>query len=580
MRSTLKTLPGLLIRLALLAVIAAGSNLWLVRIRDSILNHRSALAGQPSLNEPTNPLVQQVVLVLIGGLRYDASLEMPFLNTLREQGLDARCAGQYPSNSQTVWTTLISGAGPEISDAPLVNLPYEQLSFLTVDGLFTEAKRANLTTALVGYQWWERMIPEHAVDRRFFVSATDARSDSEVTETALGLMGRLPPNLLLIHLSEVAGAAQAYGTDSEEYLTAVQNADSHLREIAQVMSLTRNVLIVTSDHGYLSDGGHGGGDPEVVLTPLVMVGARIAQGSHHDIRQTDIAPTVAALLGLAVPSAAQGDILFDTMTLDEAESTEKWVAWSQQRVELSSLYLESIGQEPLTDAARGDAAIAYSSLLVRNYGSARRLAEFAVRESTKEMIMGRSQRTTGEQQRRLPLAALSIAAGAYLLWRRWSSTTAALSASALSTVVIYDLLFLWQGHVHSFSTTGDWETFATDAAVRLARALVPAICVITWLVWRERRRPPAEIATLIYSFGLILAFLLTLPLAATYVLNGFEVTWRLPHHLSAFLQVSSLLQLGTAAFLIIPLPLISIPTDRALRWVATRVGARARGSDR
>ena len=311
-----------------------------------------------------------------------------------------------------------------------------------------------------------------------------------------------------------------------------------------------------------------------------MVGARTAQGTHDGIRQTDIAPTVAALLGLAVPSAAQGDILFDSMTLDEAESTEKWVAWSQQRVELSSLYLESIGQEPLTDAARGDAAIAYSSLLVRNYGSARRLAEFAVRESTREMMMGRSQRVTGEQQRRLPLAALPIAAGAYLLWRRWTSATAVLSASALSTAVIYNLLFLWQGHVFSFSTIGDWETFATDTAVRMARALVPAICIITWLVWRQRRRSPIEITTLIHSFGLILALLLTIPLAATYVLNGFEVTWRLPHHLSAFLQVSSLLQLGMAAFLIIPLPLISIPVDRALRWVASRVGTRAGWSDR
>ena len=580
MHIMLRRWPGLLVRIALLLVIAWGSNLWLVRVRDSVHNHRSVLTGQPSLNDPTNPLVQQVVVVLIGGLRYDASLEMPFLNTLREQGLDARCAGDYPSYSQGAWTTLISGAGPEISDAPLVDLPYEQLSFLTVDGLFTEAKRANLTTALVGFHWWEKMIPEQVVDRRFFVSATDAQSDLQVTQMALELMGNLPPNLLLIHLSEVTGAAQAYGTDSQEYRSAVQNADSHLREIAQVMSLTRNVLVVTSDHAYLADGGHGGADTEVVITPLVMVGARIAQGSRDGIRQADIAPTVAALLGLAVPSAAQGDILFDSMVLDEAESTEKWVSWSQQRVELSSLYLESIGQEPLTEAARGDAEVAYSSLMVRNYGSARRLAEFAVREGTREMIKGRSQRIAREQQRRLPLAALPIAAAAYVLWRRWSPTTAVLFACAVSTVVIYNLLFLWQGHVYSFSTIGDWETFATDALVRTARALVPAVCVITWLVWRQKRRPPIEIATLIYSFALILALLLALPLAVTYVLNGFEVTWRLPHHLSAFLQVFSLLQLGMAAFLTILLPPITIPTDRALRWVASGVGSRTRSADR
>lgn len=196
------------------------------------------------------------------------------------------------------------------------------------------------------------------------------------------------------------------------------------------------------------------------------------------------------------------------------------------------------------------------------------------------MIKGRSQRSTSEQRRRLPLAVLPIAAAAYLLWRRWSPTTAVLFACAVSTVVIYNLLFLWQGHVYSFSTIGDWETFATDALVRTARALVPAVCVIIWLVWRQKRRAPIEIATLTYSFALILALLLALPLAATYVLNGFEVTWRLPHHLSAFLQVFSLLQLGMAAFLTILLPLISIPSDRALRGVASGVGSRTRSADR
>ena len=130
MRINLRTYAGLLVRMSLLTLILWGSNLWLVRIRDSIHSHRSVLAGQPSLQDPTNPLVQQVVMVLIGGLSYDSSLEMPYLNTLREQGFDARCTGYYPSYSQSAWTTLVSGAGPEISDAPLVNVAHDQLSLL------------------------------------------------------------------------------------------------------------------------------------------------------------------------------------------------------------------------------------------------------------------------------------------------------------------------------------------------------------------------------------------------------------------------------------------------------------------
>ena len=573
MRINLRTYAGLLVRMSLLTLILWGSNLWLVRIRDSIHSHRSVLAGQPSLQDPTNPLVQQVVMVLIGGLSYDSSLEMPYLNTLREQGFDARCTGYYPSYSQSAWTTLVSGAGPEISDAPLVNVAHDQLSLLTVDGIFTEAKRADLTTALSGFHWWEMMIPEQVLDHRFFTSASAADADDQVIQTAREFMSNLPPNFLLIHLSQVGEAAQNHGTDSQEYEAAVLRADSQVREIAEAMSLRRNVLIVTSDHGYLANGGHGGADEQVVFTPFVMVGGRAAQAHHDGISQADIAPTIAALLGLAVPSASQGEILFDALLMDEAESTEKWVCWSQQRVELADVYLESIGQEPLSEASKGDAEVARSSLLVRNYGSAQRLAEFAVRGATSEMLKARGLRTAAEQRRRLPVVALPVLAIAYLLWRRWSRTTAVLLVCALATAVIYNLLFIWDGQVHSFSTVLRWDAFVADSLVLMATSLIPALCILVWMVWRQQRRPSAQIATVNYSFALILAYLLALPLAMTYVLNGFEITWRLPDPLLAFVQVSSLVQLGVLSFLTLIVPLVTIPLDRMLRWIGARVSS-------
>lgn len=568
---TVRRYAGLLIRVALLALIVLGSNLWLVRIRDSIRSHRSVLRGQPSLEEPSSPLVQQVVLVVVGGLRYDASLQMPYLNGLRDRGLEAQCRGYFPSHSQTAWTTLVSGAGPEISDAPLLDLPHEDLRFLTVDDLFTEAKRAHLTTALAGFQSWESMIPDQAMDGSFFVSGAGAEADDLVAQAALEFMDDLRPNLLLVHLTQVDHAARSAGTDSQQYRAAVRRADSHIREIGQRMSLTRQVLIVTADHGYLANGGYGGGDEEVVVTPFVMAGARVAMGNHEEMDQADVAPTISALLGLAVPSAAQGEVLFDALLLDEAESTEKWVSWARQRVELGDLYLESIGQEPLGEAAKADAEVAYSSLLVRNYGSARNLAEFAVQGASEEMKKGRSIRIRREQQRRLPMALLVVGVAVYLLWRRWSRTTAVLVISALASIVIYNLLFVWGGHTYSFSSIRGWDTFLAQAITRIGTALIPAIWVIAWIIRRERRRTPLEIAVTNYSFALILAFFLALPLISGYVLNGFEIAWYLPDPLIAFLQVSALVQLGVAALLGLAVPLVTIPLDRLLRWTMVKV---------
>lgn len=571
---TVRRWGGLLIRVALLIVIVWGSNLWIVRIRDSILDYRSILRGQPSLQEPTTPLVQQVVLVVVGGLRYDASLQMPYLNTLREDGLDARCRGRFPSCSQTTWTTLISGAGPEINDAPLLNVPYERIDFLTIDDLFTETQRARLTPALTGYQWWERMIPSQVLDIGFFVSTTDADADQLVIERALELMHTLRPNFLLIHLTQVDHAARNFGAQSQPYRAAVRRADSHIREIAQAMSLSRSVLIVTSDHGYLADGGCGGGGDDVVVTPFVMAGGRVSPALLEEIDQTDIAPTIATLLGLALPSAAQGEILFDALLLDEAEAAEKWVSWAQQRVELADLYLESIGRQPLSESAKGDASVARSSLQVRNYGSARALAEFAVQGADQEMNKARVQRIGREQQRRLPLGLVIVGIAAYLLWRRWNRPTAVLVVSAAGTVLIYNLLFAWEGHAYSLSGIGQWESFVAAATVRMGTALIPAITIIIWLLWRQRQRQPVEEASTNYSFALILTYFLALPLIIAYILNGSEVSWYLPDPFIAFLEVSALVQLAVAAFLCLILPLITIPLEKALRWSMVKLQSR------
>jgi hypothetical protein len=573
MRARLAKATDLLARVVILAAIILGSNLWLVRIRDSVQSHRSVLTGQPALGVPTSPTVQQVVMIVMSGLTYDASLEMPFLNTLREQGADAQCRGHYPSYSQTAWITLISGAGPELNDAPLVDRPYDQLRLTTVDDLFVEAKRADLTTALLGFHWWERMIPEQVIDRSLFVSETDPEADEQLADRAMSLMANLPPNLMVVQFSQVSHAASIYGSHSPQYWDAVRRADSLLRDLAQAMSLTRNVLIVTSDHGYLANGGHGGADQEVIITPLVMTGGRVIPGEYGMVDQADVAPTIAALLGLAVPSAAEGEILFDALVMDEAESTEKWVTWAQQKVELSDVYLESIGRSGLGPGPKGDAEVAYSSLLVRNYGSASRLAGFAVEGATAEMVRGQAQRIASEQRRRLPVAVLPALAAAYLLWRRWTRTTAVLFICALGTLAVYHILFLWEGEIYSFSTIGTWDAFVTDSVARMGIALVPSLSVLIWLTWHQSRRTPLRIAALDYSLALLLAFLLAVPLAVSYVLNGFEVTWRLPNPLLSFVQVFSLLSLGLAAFLVLFFPLITIPVDRALRWIAGRLGS-------
>lgn len=67
------------------------------------------------------------------------------------------------------------------------------------------------------------------------------------------------------------------------------------------------VFIISSDHGGI-DKGHGGITLREMETPLVMAGPGISNTGRlkSAVMQTDIAPTIAALLRLSVPQAWTG----------------------------------------------------------------------------------------------------------------------------------------------------------------------------------------------------------------------------------------------------------------------------------
>ena len=116
----------------------------------------AAMSYSPLYRQPqgtANPLpklVSRVVLVIIDGLRLDLSMEMPCLTRIRRQGASAKSVAVFPSVSQPSWTTLVTGARPELNGAALVNAAYEEIEPIQVDHIFKTARSAGLETALVG----------------------------------------------------------------------------------------------------------------------------------------------------------------------------------------------------------------------------------------------------------------------------------------------------------------------------------------------------------------------------------------------------------------------------------------------
>jgi hypothetical protein len=560
----------IILSVMMLLIIAPGSYLWAMVLLDSLYRYQSPLKGQLPLGQPTQPLVQQVVLVVVDGLRYDVSLEMPYLNSLREAGASAVMVGIPSPASQPAWTTLVSGAGSEINGAPFLDPEHiNEIQPIAVDHLFVQVQRAGFAGGLAGSNWWQKMVPDEFLYAQFFVEDEDA-ADEQVVDTALRFLKNFHLNYLLIHLNQVDRASREYGAASSEYQQAALRVDAHLRDIAQATNVQRNVLIVVSDYGHIKRGERGQYGQVALTAPFVMAGPAVVPGDYGHIAPGDIAPTVAALLGTAMPGAAQRPIRFDMLRMDKVQRAVKQVTQAQQRVELGQAYLRSIGSGTLSETAEGDALVATSSLLVKNYQSTYTLGELAVQQIDKEMEQARARHIQGERvQRRIgPLVA--ILAPFPLIWWKRSKRLGTLILAALLTVAIYHLLFIREGNIYSPNIPRPVEPFLEESLRRVAIALAAGLVVtLLWLLY-ERERSLLDVAQSVYGFSFAVIYFLGVQVAIGYWLNGPTVTWYLPDLTLFFLHFSALVQSSMVAAISVFLPVAALP----IYWVALLASSR------
>jgi hypothetical protein len=562
----------IILSVLVLLIIAPGSYLWAMVLLDSLYKYESPLQGTLPPGQPTQPLVQQVVMVVVDGLRYDTSLEMPYLNSLREVGASAVMVGMPSPASQSAWATLVSGAGPEINGAPFLDPERtDDIQPIAVDHLFVQVKRAGLTSGLAGSNWWQKMLPDRFLYAQFFVEDEDA-ADEQVVDTALRFLKNFQLHYLLIHLNQVDQASREYGAASSEYRQAALRVDAHLRDIAQATDVQRHVLIVVSDYGHPEKGERDRYGQVVLTAPLVMVGPAVVPGDYGYIAPEDVAPTVAALLGAAVPSAAQGPIRFDMLRMDPVQQAEKQVSQAQQRVGLGQAYLRSIGAGTLSETAEGDALVAISSLQVKNYQSAYTLGGLAVQQIDKEMEQARARHIQSERGHRRIVALVVILAPLLLIWWKRSNRLGILILAALLTVAVYHLLFIREGNVYSPNIPRPVEPFLEESLRRVAIALAVGLVVTLVWLWHERERSLLDVAQSVYGFSLAVIYFLGIQAAIGYWLNGPTVTWYLPGLTLFFLHFSALVLSSMVAAISVFLPVAALP----IYWVGLLVRSRVK----
>lgn len=521
-----KSYLGLVLAVIACLLLAGGAYLWATGIMDSLYAYRSPLHERPptpgqSLGEP---LARRVILVLVDALREDTSLKpgvMPFLNELRQQGAWATMHSRPPSYSAPSYSVLFTGAWPDLSDGPALNLDYDQIPTWTQDNLASAVHRAGFRTAISAFNWFERLIPQQSVSASFYTAGEDRAADREVVDAALPWLLDGDAQLVFVHLDQVDYAGHYEGGPQDpRWDAAAQRADDLLREIAATLDLDRDSLLVVSDHGQLDQGGHGGQDPIVLVEPFVLAGAGVQPGRFGDVNMVDVAATLAALLGANIPASSQGRVLVQMLDLTPDQQAAIDRATEAQQSQLLGLYGATIGRQ-VTVEPGADTVAAHQSALQE----------------------ARSARLRAERLPRAILALVVVLIPAVVIFRKRERDLVWLLAGAILYLILFNLRYrVLDGRTYSLSSVISADELLLYCAVTALAALV-----IAWLVasisLKLFRRRPLRASQLVLGLTLLTAYLLSLPVLWSFVLNGALVTWTLPDMASMFLGFISLIQI-------------------------------------
>ncbi len=465
MRQYLK-IPAVIFVLSIMAFVVYR---WQGMVLDAVAAYRSPLRNSSlEAGERVPAQTERVVLVIISGLTKQAAESMTTFHQLQETGAAAVLVSQPPSYREPAWATLASGAGPALNDAPLLDFWGAQQRLIHVDTIFSVAQQYGLGTALAGNPLWQAMVPAGQLDRTAFTTTGDEEGDQKLLAQVLVWLEKKDLKLIVLQFDQVDRAGKM-GTATEAYQTAVQQVDALLATLEKALNLETATLIVTSDYGYTGFGGHGGADGEVLHKPFVMVGHNVIPGKYSPIEQRNVAPTIAALLGLRFPSINQGRPLTEMLNMSPDSLAATMVALAKQRLQLAQVYATALNN---SFAIREDATKMSVFLDRQNYSGAAQLAQLLLNEADESMAQVQATKQASERRGRL-LLATGVLVGLLLLavWRRTDLWVEVLF-SAGGSVGAYHLLYRASKLPYSLSAIVNVNQALLEAMQRMALSML------------------------------------------------------------------------------------------------------------
>ncbi|WP_336205779.1 alkaline phosphatase family protein [Nonomuraea sp. LPB2021202275-12-8] len=303
----------------------------------------------PLQSPPDSPPNSKVLVVGMDGLRFDRLLAVrpPVLTALMstgaygtallpygehdaprtespgeivperaEAGADAGRVIRARTDSGPGWSSIATGVWPDKHG--VVDNGFAGAQFLKYPDFLTRAKvaRPELTTSAL-FSW--AALDEHgafgpAIDTRVVLDGfalTFTAADRQIAEAAGRHLAETGPDLAFVYLGDTDEVAHDLGPHCPEYTGALLAQDASLGRFLDAVRARpsyageRWTVLVTTDHGHVDAGGHGGTSDEerTVFVIANRLDADLGGKSLGEPRLVDVGPTALAELGIATDPA-------------------------------------------------------------------------------------------------------------------------------------------------------------------------------------------------------------------------------------------------------------------------------------
>lgn len=517
---------------------------------DQVVSYRSPYTGltgagfsgvRPRLDQPIPGAVsRRVVVVLIDGLREDVSRTMPSIERIRAEGADVSLITPQPSLSYPMWTTIMTGAPPQISG---VTTNWFE-GPVHVETLLDVMAGSGRSVVVAGTDDLDTMFRAAEVaDAASLVPwSTGEYMTAGIVDGALAADRAVGgADFVFVLIPDIDDAGHAYGGASAEYANVAARVDSDLARLFDGLDDGATTFFVLPDHGHIDTGGHGGWEKDVIGTWAAIAGPGVR---HTDASAglADIAPTVAVVAGVQAPLQAMGTAI--DAVLDDPNGASRDAEFIRG-AGVTLAYIDRVsGERP----AGGMKAVE----------SPASLADMRTRADDARLARERGDRALALAGVALALVVLAAAIGVVS-----SRALVSALAGAAAYSLVYNALFFLVHHLDwSLSAFNDESMIEAFFMHRMAEAALSGIvaCIVAALVYAATRaRSTAGRSTrgiewvALGSATVLLAQALLAVQVALFVWRwGVRIEWLLPDFREAFKYDLDLMQvtgLGVSALL-------------------------------